>query len=889
MMNRSRPVQITIALSTICISCVYQIAFGQAKTASEILKPAQVVTSQVQTEFESDRKAVPVTHGNVLIKNGRVMTVTHGTLESTDVLIQHGKITAIGKAIQTPPETLVIDASGRFVTPGLIDAHSHRAEEDTNEGASSITAEVRIYDTFNPRQPGVYEGLASGITTALALHGSANAIGGQSLVHKNKWDRPYEEAIFAGAPRMIKFALGENVKRPGQGSADNYARFPSTRVGVEAVYRRAFADAKSYIATWDAYHKLSDSEKRKTPPPRRDLRIETLAEILQGKIWVQCHSYRQSEMLMMARLSQQFGFHLVLQHALEAYKIAPELAAAGVPVSMFGDAFAYKYEVYDSIPQAVALSVLAGVITSVNTDTFSGVAPLSQDAGRAVKYGLSEDQAMRLITINPAIQLGVEGRVGSLEVGKDGDVAIWQGHPLSVYSKCATTIVEGEVFFQRRDAFKVDSQSISASGVHAAPYRTAFSTPVLATSYLLTDATVHPVSGPPLNHASVLIVGSKILAVSATQIQAPRGTVIVQTKGLDVYPGFIDAGSTLGLQEIGQTPATYDSVENGDFKPDLNPLRGIDPDSVHIPKVRANGVTTVVVRGDGGLISGQGTLINTSGFNAEQMVVLKSSGLYVNMPEAVSGNFALFAPKDVVEKRNKGVKERTQKIRDFFAQAKKYVSQDQDTFGDLKLQALRPYLKGELPVIFNASGATAIRQALSIGKEFNLRMIIAGAGESWKLASLLSERKIPVILDAPSVSCPGSVEATGTYAPYDSAFAVAAVLRRAGVKIAFQSGVADTAMDLPFQVGRFCAFGLDHDAAIKGLTLDAATILGVGSQLGSLEPGKTANVIVTDGDPLELTTNVCYAFINGKPVSLKTRFTDLYDKYGARILQIKKK
>jgi imidazolonepropionase-like amidohydrolase len=460
---------------------------------------ANTCAQSIPTEVATDRHPTFHTGGDVFIKNGRVLTITNGIIEGGDVLILKGKIAKIGKGLTAPAGVKVIDATGEFVTPGIVDAHSHRAADDINEGADSITAEVRIRDVLNTKSTSLFYALASGMTTSMVLHGSANPIGGQSTVIKNKWEHPIAEAIFEGAPHMVKFALGENPKRPG-GQGQN-PRFPASRIGVEAVYRRAFTDARDYMHAWDEYGKHKDDPK--IAPPRRDLRLESLADILTGKNWVQCHSYRQDEMLMMVRLSQEFHFHLCLQHALEAYKIAPELANAHIPVSMFGDGFAYKLEVVDSIPMATTICDKAGVIVSVNTDTSSGTVPITQDAAKALRYGMSVDHAMRMLTINPAFELGVDKRVGSLEVGKDGDIAIWKGHPLSNYTKCVMTFIEGEVYFERRDAFKVDSHSMAAATVATQSFDPDKNLlPKAANSYLIVGATVHPVSGPDLLKSS---------------------------------------------------------------------------------------------------------------------------------------------------------------------------------------------------------------------------------------------------------------------------------------------------------------------------------------------------------------------------------------------------
>ncbi|HLK15915.1 MAG TPA: amidohydrolase family protein [Fimbriimonadaceae bacterium] len=840
--------------------------------------PAPAQVPQFPVELEADRTPALKVKGDVLIAHGLLQTVSHGVLKDTDILVQHGKITQIGKGLSAPAGTPTIDATGLIVTPGIIDSHSHRAEDETNEGTDSITAEVEIERVLNSSLPSLYTALACGITTSMVLHGSANAIGGQSIVIKNKWKHPVEELPFPGAPHMIKFALGENPT----GANGGRGRYPQTRMGVESIYRRAFADAKGYAAKWAAYR----ANPGKEAPPRRDLRLEAIADILNGHTWVQCHSYRQDEMLMMLRLSQEFHFHLVLQHALEAYKIAPELAAAGVGVSMFGNGFTYKVEVVDSAPLATAIVDRAGVTVAVNTDTFAGTVPLTQDAGRAVRYGMSPDHALRMLTINPAKELGVDRMVGSLELGKDADIAIWQGDPLSVYSKCQYTLIDGELLFQRRDVFKVDGRSAASPGLVAKTYAPeTWTTPKSSGAYLIHGATVHPMSGPAMPNTSVLIVDGKIAVVGGSP-KLPAGVVQVDGKGLHVYPGLIDAGSTLGLEEIGSVRATNDHAESGEFRPDLIALHSVNPESVHIPETRMNGVTSSYVRSTGGSISGQGSIMSLSGYTTEQLGTVTLAGLDVNVPAPLSGEFVSFLPPEIVAQQNGQIKARVQAVRDFFSAAKRYLAAkeagDPPPF-DTKYEAMAPYLAGKGLVVFHASGAGQIRTALAIAKDFGLKAAIAGGQESWRVAKLLAERRVPVILDAPATSCPGETNPADPLDPYDSPYAVAALLFDAGVKFCFEGGNAEEAMDLPYGVGRMCAFGLPHEVALKALTADAASILGVGDRLGTLEPGKTANVIVTDGDPLEQTTLVRYLFIGGKPVPLTSHYTELWKKYTARL------
>lgn len=389
-----------------------------------------------------------VEKGTVLIKNGTVLTVTKGTLANTDVLIKDGKISQIGKSIALPQGAKEIDATGLFVMPGIIDAHSHIALDQINEGTNAITPEVFTGDALNPFQMSIYRALAGGCSMSHALHGSANSIGGQSQTIKHRWGTYDAEALkMEGAPRTIKFALGENPT--GHGRRDGVQ--PQTRMGVEFVIRKAFSEAREYDAKWEAYNKAKAVKGFRGAPPTYSLRLQTLVDILKGNIILHCHSYRADEIQMLLKVTKDFGIkRVVFQHTNEGFKVAPEIAAAGAMASVFADWWQYKLEVYWSTPYNAAILVRNGVVTSINSDSPDLIRHLYHEAGKTQKYGgLSDDETLSLITINPARQLGVEARVGSIETGKDGDIAIFKNHPLSIYGVPQYTIVDGIVRFDR--------------------------------------------------------------------------------------------------------------------------------------------------------------------------------------------------------------------------------------------------------------------------------------------------------------------------------------------------------------------------------------------------------------------------------------------------------
>ena len=388
--------------------------------------------------------ALPAVAETTLIRNATVLTVSDGTLEGGSVLIEDGKIAAVGQGVAAPAGAEVIDAAGKFVTPGVIDCHSHIAADSINESSVPVSAMVAMEDVLDPSDIAIYRALAGGVTTANILHGSANPIGGKCAVIKLRWGKTAAEMLLRGAKPGIKFALGENPKREGK------AIHPGSRQGVNDVIRDAFLRAKAYQAERRTY----ESEKalgKRVIPPRRDLELEPLVEILEGKRLVHAHSYRADEILALIRLADEIGFKIrTLQHVLEGYKVAREIAAHGAGASTFSDWWAYKVEAYDAIPHNAALMTRAGVLVSINSDSAEEIRHLPQEAAKAMKWGgLNRDEALALVTLNPAKQLMIDDRVGSIEVGKDADLVIWEGDPLSVYSKVLTTFVDGEAYFDR--------------------------------------------------------------------------------------------------------------------------------------------------------------------------------------------------------------------------------------------------------------------------------------------------------------------------------------------------------------------------------------------------------------------------------------------------------
>jgi imidazolonepropionase-like amidohydrolase len=622
--------------------------------------------------------------GAVAIRGGTVLTVTKGTINNGIVVFRDGKLTAIGGAdTPIPAGAETIDATGRFVSPGIIDAHSHIAADSINEGGTTVSSMTGIEDVLDPTDVNIYRDLAGGLTVANVLHGSANPIGGKNQVIKLRWGRDAEGLKFEGAMPGIKFALGENPKDMRQFGQSGPRRYPITRPGVEFVIRDAFTRAKSYQNAWQDYE-ARRAKGETAAPPRRDLQLEPLVEILEGKRLVHAHSYRADEILMLLRLADELGFKVAtLQHVLEGYKVADEIAAHGAGASTFSDWWAYKIEAEDAIPHNAALMTRRGVLVSVNSDSAEHARRLNTEAAKSIHWGgLTEDEALALVTINPARQLRVDARVGSLEPGKDADVVIWNRHPLSTYAIVDRVYIDGRVYFDRlaedrrlTDArqeksrlaagegrtspttpqtsprtdqprprsddgsgsagasggpsgdgdgpevrLKPDATTEDAAGegpeVRLKPDTTyvaaGFSRPDSARSFsggdsrpdtaqasaagpvtAIVNARLNPISGPPIERGTLVVRNGRIEALGAS-VPVPQGARVIDVKGGDVYPGFIDARTTIGLNEPG--PRGFEDVsEMLEMNAAVRAQVAYQADSDAIPVARVNGVTTVAV------------------------------------------------------------------------------------------------------------------------------------------------------------------------------------------------------------------------------------------------------------------------------------------------------
>lgn len=836
------------------------------------------------TETEADRKPALKTGGNVLLRGATVLTLAGKTLPKADILVRGGKIAAVGAGLEAPAGVTVIDATGLFVMPGIIDTHAHCAVSGgVNEATLSVVPEVRVRDVIDSEDVQIYRALGGGVTMARLLHGSANVIGGQDAVIKLKYGRPAKEMLVADAPKGVKFALGENVKRSD-------GRFPNSRLGVEAVLIRSFTEAQTYKKRWAEYEK-SKNTNDPLPEPRRDLRLEALAEVLAGDIRVHSHCYRADEILMLLRVADQFGVKVrSLQHVLEGYKVAPEIAAHGASVSLFSDWWAYKIEAFDAIPYAARLLRDAGANVCLKSDDNELMRHLYQEAAKLVKYcAFSPDEALQAVTLNPAKQLGLDHRLGTIEVGKDADLAVFSGHPLNGYSRCELTLVDGEVFFQRADKLVANPLAAAAPSEPPAPFAAIPELPKGV--YVLKGGTVHQPGKEPFKGTVVVDAqkGEIVRVITAGEkVDAPEGAKEVDVTGLHVYPGLIDAGTSLGLVEIESLRETIDTRDGGDFQPDLRAGIGVNPDSELIPVTRANGVLAAVTRPTGSLMPGQGTLINLAGWTPGEMTVKDLVALNIEYPAEARGRGGFGPPPAEGEGESPAARfrrdEKLAKLKELFETARRYDAAKAaglNPVANPRLESLLPYAKGEKPVVITANKKADILGALKLADDLKVKPILSGGADAWKVAGELKRRDVPVVL-GPVMALPREAGER-----YDVAYETAAKLHRAGVRFCIRSEGGSNSRNLPYEAATAVAYGLPAEEALKAVTVYPAAIFGAGDVLGTVEAGKKANLFVSTGDPLQPTTQVLAVFVDGRPYEPTNKQTRLYDKYRKRLDEVK--
>ncbi len=863
----------------------------------------------------------------VAIRGGTVLTVTRGTIPNGVVILRNGRVEAVGGAnTPIPTGADIVDASGRFVSPGIIDAHSHIAAESINEGGTTVSSMTGIEDVLNPTDINIFRDLAGGLTVANVLHGSANPIGGKNSVIKLRWGKSRaSELVFEGALPGIKFALGENPKdiRLGGGGQQNQPprRYPATRPGVEYVIRDAFTRAKAYQREWQEYQKgtAQRAEGGTAVPPRRDLQLEPLVEILEGKRLVHAHCYRADEILMLIRLADEMGFKIAtFQHVLEGFKVADEIAAHGAGASTFSDWWAYKVEAEDATPYNATLMHKRGVLVSINSDSAEHARRLNTEAAKSIHWGgLTDDEALALVTINPAKQLRIDNRVGSIEPGKDADVVIWNNHPLSTYAIADRVYIDGQMYYDRQeDARRLTEARSEKTRLAAAEARTGPTAEPQTSSprpqasgrepqssasdqglggvdesrlqqprptatgpvTAITNARIHPITQPMIERGTIVMRGGRIEAVGAN-VQVPSGAQVIDAKGADVYPGFVDGRTSMGLNEPGSR-GFEDVQEMLDVNAAVRANVAYQSDSDAIAVARVNGVTSVGIMPAGGLLGGQAAVMNLDGWTWEEATLKPSVGVTFQYPAIGGGGGFRGGASQPPRKYEDLERERDARVKiveDVLARAKAYAripSAERRT--DWSLEALAPIAQGRQPLFVQAANEGQIREAVAFADRTGVRIVITGGIEAPLVAPLLKEKNIAVLLGS-VLTLPSREDAH-----HAASYRAAGELAEAGVKFGFATGSYQNVRLLPYEAAISVAWGLPRDKALRAITIDTAEILGVDDEVGSIEPGKVANLVIWQGDPLELRTPVPRVFVAGRDVGPLNKHLELFERFSSR-------
>ncbi|MCZ6786120.1 MAG: amidohydrolase family protein [Planctomycetota bacterium] len=814
------------------------------------------------------------------IRGARVHTVTRGTIDPGTVIVTNGKITAVGPAdgVTVPDGANVRDGRGLVLIPGLVDTHSHIGvyavprtigNADGNEATGPVQSLVRAIDSFYPADPGVRMAQAGGITTANVMPGSANVMGGQTAYLKLRGKTVEEMLIdLKGGPGGMKMANGENPKR----SYGSRQKSPATRMKVTALQREIFIEAQNYMKKWDAY-RAKAAKGEDAPEPNRDLALEPVVEILQKKRTVHFHTHRADDVLSAMRLAEEFGFEVVLHHVTEGFLVADEIAKRKVLCSLIIlDSPGGKHEAIHLRIDNPAICERAGVKVALHSDDPVTESRFFLRSGAlAVRGGMSEVSALKALTIHGAEMLHLEDRIGSIEVGKDGDLVLLSGEPFSVYTRVLATWVEGDLVFDRR---REKDARYATGGFGVADRLPAKSFPPIEVgkkvaapagargkadggTFAIFAGRLHPVAGDAIEDAAVLVRDGKIAAVGKRgEVAIPDGTPIVTAAV--VTPGFIDAHSSVGLSGLFNVRADQDHEELvSPNQAALRVLDGFNPREELLGHLLRHGVTLIqCVPGPSNPIAGQAGLFRTHGKTVNDMLVRFPSAILFNLGEQ---------PKRVYGSRREapGTRMGTAAIiRRALAEAPQ--RDEKDTDGEekrnLDKEVLRLLLSGDIPAIFTAHREDDLLTAVRIAKEFGLRYSLSQATEGYLVADEISRAGAPVLM-GPTMQRLGDLQRSNT------CLEAAALLSQKDIRIAITSGfesyVPKTRVVL-FEAAVAAANGLGYHPALKAITLDAARILAIDDRFGSIEPGKVADLVLFDGDPFEYTSHITHVYVAGR-------------------------
>ncbi|MFW7379813.1 MAG: amidohydrolase family protein [Oligoflexus sp.] len=846
--------------------------------------------------------------GKLVIQNATILTATGKTYSTGFILVEDGRITQVGEGEGQAEGAQVIDAKGKYVTPGIIDTHSHIgvyampsaiAHGDGNEMTKPSTAEVWAEHSFWPHDPAIWRAVAGGVTTIQVLPGSANLIGGRSVTLSLIPDSSVNQMKFPDAKQGLKMACGENPKRV-YGSKGG----PSTRMGNVAGFRRYFQQAFEYqqemqrfdrdLEHWQARRaaikgdddaalkKLGDAPKA----PKRDHALDTLVAAMNDEILVHIHCYRADEMEIMMDLANTYKFKIrSFHHAVEAYKLRERLAAENVSVSIWTDWWGFKMEAFDGITYNPALVHDAGGRVIIHSDSPEDIRFLNVEAAKARAAGtllgieLDDEELLKWITLNAAWALGIDDQVGSIEPGKYADLVIWDRHPFSSYAKAEKVYIRGKMVFDRiTQTFALGDfeKGIRTYGLgdrgnaekpepgqgipSLKPSKAQIPNAALHQDFAIKNVLAELGNGERLEAATIVIRQGKIAAIGPTaNTSIPDGLTVMDAEGMVVTPGLIEMQSELGLVVVDGEMQAQDHNSGGGMKPGFHAIEGFDPFSLRGPIEREQGITSVVVRPTGGMISGVGQLVDMR----QSMQALESRAkpvMFADMRswEGSRGSFWL-------------------QLREALDDAKLYMEQlrserktplaQQLSLKPVHLEALIGVLKGETILAMSGHRLSDVHATLRFKEEMrkkghNLQLAIIGGSESWMAAEELAKEKIPVLV-TPTKQLPYSLDQLRVRDDNTT------LLAEAGVELILTSSDRNIRR-LRQQAGRAVAYGMPYSKAIESITGTPARVLGL-SDRGTLEPGKRADLVLWTGDPLENHSHAAKIWIAGEEQDLDNR------------------
>lgn len=824
----------------------------------------------------------------IAFKVGRLHPASSPPLDKAVLVVEGGKIVAVGKQsdIQIPKDAVVHDLPDAVIIPGLVDTHSHigiwsrpsvPANADGNESTGPVQPALRALDAIHPGDPGIRMAVAGGITTANIMPGSGNVIGGQTLYVKLRGEtieamRIVDDKTLGG----LKMANGENPKGYGR-----KGQAPFTRMKIAALQRKQFIKAREYQQKWRRYRQAIAKGEKETPP-ETDIALEPLVEVLEKKRTVHFHCHRADDLLTALRIAEEFAFDIVLQHGTEGYRVADELAKRKIPVSLtLVDSPGGKLEVMGLLDENAAILEKAGVLVALNTDDAITESRFFLRTGSiAVRGGMSEDAALRAITINPAKMMRLDHRIGSLEKGKDADFVVLSGSPFSVYTKVLSTYIDGVQRFDRSNkrewTYQVggfgltDLSKLPAISNLPKPLSVAKAPAVAVVddptkpmkSYAIRAGRIHTATGAPILDGVILIEDGRIKAVGpTTEVAIPKGTPVLAAA--EVTPGLIDSHSVCGLSGAYNVPADQDQDETSDpNQADLRVIDGFNPNDPHLDFLRANGVTVIhAMPGRACVIAGQTGIFRTSGTTVNQSLIRFPAGMLVNLGESSKGGGKV--PQTRMASANL--------VRNALVQAKNN-SEKKERTRNLKADALEQLLTGKIPVIICAQRADDMVTALRLAEEFKLKPILSLANEGYLIADRIADSKAPVIVHPAMQRAGTSMETMNAFTGNAAFLADRKVSITLGT--AFEGYVPKTRV-LRSEAAMAAVEGLGHDRAIRAITIDAAKLLGIDADYGSVAPGKVADLVLYDGDPFENASHVVYTISQGRVVWSRDEYLKL--------------